>query len=170
MLRDGKPSAVDVERAAFALREGIATDALDALQIATATDVLRALAKRAQHGPAIVPNAAATKMFEGYFAQRAARAAQDKRLDDPVARALGPKEGARESVWVAPRASELTKREDEILQLVAAGLTNREIAQRFGLSPRTVDTHVERVLSKLAVTSRTRAIATALRLGLVAAP
>ena len=169
-LRDGKPGAADVARAAVALREGIATDALDAVQIATATGVLRALAKRVQHAPAIVPNAAATKTFEGFLAQRAARAAQDARLDDPVTRALGPKERARESVWVAPRASELTKREDEILQLIAAGLTNREIAQRFGLSPRTVDTHVERVLSKLAVTSRTRAVATALRLGLVAAP
>jgi DNA-binding NarL/FixJ family response regulator len=53
------------------------------------------------------------------------------------------------------------------LQLIAQGLTNREIAQRFTLSPRTVDTHVERVLSKLGANSRTRAVATAMRLGLV---
>jgi LuxR family maltose regulon positive regulatory protein len=167
-LRDGKPSVPELERAAGALREGIATDALDAAQIASAADVLGALAKRAQHAVAIVPNAAAAKMFEGYFARRASRAAQDRRLGDLVAGALGPKERARESSRLAPRASELTKREDEILQLIAAGLTNREIAQRFGLSPRTVDTHVERVLSKLGVTSRTRAVASALRLGLVA--
>jgi ATP/maltotriose-dependent transcriptional regulator MalT len=62
---------------------------------------------------------------------------------------------------------DLTEREGEILTLLVEGLANKEIAQRLVLSPRTIETHVERVLGKLEVGSRSRAIAKALRLGLV---
>ncbi|HEY0798178.1 MAG TPA: LuxR C-terminal-related transcriptional regulator [Candidatus Baltobacteraceae bacterium] len=61
---------------------------------------------------------------------------------------------------------DLTPREREILALLATGLTNREIAQRFVLSTRTVETHVARVLGKLGVSSRARAIAQAAAFGL----
>lgn len=64
-------------------------------------------------------------------------------------------------------AVDLTVREREILTLLVDGLTNKEIAQRISVSPRTVETHVERVLGKLEVGSRSRAIAKTLRLGLV---
>jgi LuxR family maltose regulon positive regulatory protein len=67
-------------------------------------------------------------------------------------------------------ALDLTARESEILKLLVEGLTNKEIAQRLVVSPRTIETHVERVLSKLEVGSRSRAIAKALRLGLVELP
>ncbi|HTZ55568.1 MAG TPA: response regulator transcription factor [Candidatus Acidoferrum sp.] len=70
-----------------------------------------------------------------------------------------------------PRAAasiDLTARESEILALLVEGLSNKEIAQRLVVSPRTIETHVERVLGKLEVGSRSRAIARALRLGLVA--
>ncbi len=62
----------------------------------------------------------------------------------------------------------LTAREREILELLAAGLTNREIAQRLVLSARTVETHVARVTGKLGVNSRARAVARAVALGIVA--
>jgi LuxR family maltose regulon positive regulatory protein len=62
---------------------------------------------------------------------------------------------------------DLTPRENEILILLVDGLTNKEIAQRLILSPRTIETHVERVLGKLEVGSRSRAIAKAIRLGFV---
>jgi ATP/maltotriose-dependent transcriptional regulator MalT len=62
----------------------------------------------------------------------------------------------------------LTAREHEILELLAAGLTNREIAQRLVLSARTVETHVARVTGKLGVNSRARAVARAVSLGIVA--
>lgn len=64
----------------------------------------------------------------------------------------------------------MTRRENQILAWLAEGLTNKEIAQRLTLSSRTVDTHVERVLAKLGVTTRTRAVAAALRGGLVLEP
>jgi LuxR family maltose regulon positive regulatory protein len=61
----------------------------------------------------------------------------------------------------------LTGREREILELLAAGLTNREIAQRLIVSARTVETHVARVTGKLGVNSRARAVARAVTLGIV---
>ncbi|HEV3086494.1 MAG TPA: LuxR C-terminal-related transcriptional regulator [Candidatus Elarobacter sp.] len=64
----------------------------------------------------------------------------------------------------------LTAREREILELLAAGLTNREIAQRLVVSARTVETHVARVTGKLGVSSRARAVARAVALGIVAPP
>jgi DNA-binding NarL/FixJ family response regulator len=68
----------------------------------------------------------------------------------------------------AGAAIDLTPREVEILALLVDGFTNKEIALRLSVSPRTVETHVERVLGKLEVRSRSRAIAKALRLGIVA--
>jgi DNA-binding CsgD family transcriptional regulator len=55
-------------------------------------------------------------------------------------------------------AAGLTDREAAILQLVAAGRTNRAIAHQLGLSPRTVAKHLEHVYRKLGVTSRAAAV------------
>ena len=49
---------------------------------------------------------------------------------------------------------ELSKREREVAQLVAKGLSNREIAKRLYVSERTVDNHVHHILDKLGVDSR----------------
>lgn len=64
-------------------------------------------------------------------------------------------------------AAQLTAREQSVLDLVAEGLTNAQVAERLFLSPRTVDYHVSAVLRKLDAKSRGEAVATALRLGLV---
>jgi len=48
----------------------------------------------------------------------------------------------------------LSGRELEVAQLVAAGLTNREIATRLCLSPKTVEAHLARVFTRLGVKSR----------------
>ena len=74
-----------------------------------------------------------------------------------------------QTVAINPRGATLTKRESEVLSLVALGLTNKEIAQRLHLSRRTVETHVERVLAKLNAASRTRAVAEAIRAGMLSA-
>ncbi|MGO3889820.1 MAG: response regulator [Paenalcaligenes sp.] len=61
----------------------------------------------------------------------------------------------------------LTVREQEILQLVADGLTNREIAEKLELSRFTVECHVKHIYRKLAVSSRTRAVVIARSQGLL---
>ncbi|MGG4775562.1 response regulator transcription factor [Alcaligenaceae bacterium 429] len=63
--------------------------------------------------------------------------------------------------------STLTTREQEILQLVADGLTNREIAEKLELSRFTVECHVKHIYRKLAVSSRTRAVVKARSQGLL---
>jgi DNA-binding NarL/FixJ family response regulator len=61
----------------------------------------------------------------------------------------------------------LTAREDQVLQLLAEGLTNRAIAQRLGISEHTVKFHVNAILGKLAAQSRADAVMRATRLGLI---
>jgi DNA-binding CsgD family transcriptional regulator len=60
----------------------------------------------------------------------------------------------------------MTKRELEILRLIAVGRTNREVAQELFLSPRTVDSHVRSILRKLDCRSRVEAAHRADELGL----
>jgi ATP/maltotriose-dependent transcriptional regulator MalT len=60
----------------------------------------------------------------------------------------------------------LTEREAEVLRLVAAGLTNAEVADRLFLSPRTVEAHLRRIYDKLGTSSRAAATRFALEHGL----
>jgi len=61
----------------------------------------------------------------------------------------------------------LTPRELEVLQLLAQGLPNKLIAQRLGISDHTAKFHVNAILGKLGVQSRSEAIVQAVRMGLV---
>src|SRR3972149_11557572 len=59
----------------------------------------------------------------------------------------------------------LTAREAEMLRLISRGLRNREIAETLGISQKTVEAHIGRVLLKLGATSRTQAAILAIRGG-----
>ena len=61
----------------------------------------------------------------------------------------------------------LTARELEVMQLLASGQTNKEIAQRLGVTEHTVKFHVNSILGKLGVATRTEAVVHAARLGIV---
>ncbi len=61
----------------------------------------------------------------------------------------------------------LTPREEEVLQLMAEGRSNKEIAQALGISDHTAKFHVNAVLAKLDAGTRTEAVVTAVRRGLV---
>ncbi len=65
---------------------------------------------------------------------------------------------------VPPR---LTAREGEVLQLLASGASNKEIARRLGISVHTVKFHMASLLAKLGATSRLEAVGIGLRTGLV---
>lgn len=69
---------------------------------------------------------------------------------------------------LADPISPLTRREQEILALVAAGKTNQEIATRLYLAPSTVRVHVHAVLQKLNVHDRTQAAVTAIQKNFIA--
>jgi DNA-binding NarL/FixJ family response regulator len=66
-----------------------------------------------------------------------------------------------------PALAELTKRELEVLQLVARGMSNAEIAGSLFLSEATVKTHVKRVLAKLRLRGRVQAVVLAYETGLI---
>lgn len=59
--------------------------------------------------------------------------------------------------WSGAQTPELSTREREVLELVAEGLTNREIAERLFISPVTARNHVSRILTKLGLENRTQA-------------
>ena len=88
-----------------------------------------------------------------------AGAGQDKGPAAAAAAATGP--AAR-----SPAVASLTEREREVVALVAAGLTNDEIATRLVVSPLTAKTHVSRAMTKLAARDRAQLVVIAYSSGL----
>jgi DNA-binding NarL/FixJ family response regulator len=66
-----------------------------------------------------------------------------------------------------PLPTDLTKRELEVLRLLAQGLAQKEIARRLVISSKTVAAHIQHILGKLGVHSRAQAVAQAYRRGLL---
>jgi DNA-binding NarL/FixJ family response regulator len=95
-------------------------------------------------------------------------AAGDALLAPTITRRLIAEFAARPDPHVPPaQLAELTERENEILRLVAAGLTNADIAERLVISPLTAKTHVGRILAKLDCHDRAQLVALAYESGLV---
>ncbi len=72
--------------------------------------------------------------------------------------------GQDDAEWIE---EPLTRREIDVLQLLAEGQPNKSIAARLGVSDQTVKFHVASILSKLGATNRTDAVRRALRRGLI---
>jgi DNA-binding CsgD family transcriptional regulator len=77
-----------------------------------------------------------------------------------------PAEPAEAGTPSAARSLGLTRREEEVLALVAAGRTNRQVAEALFISEKTASIHVSHILAKLGVSGRVEAAAVAHRLGL----
>jgi non-specific serine/threonine protein kinase len=142
----------------FAAAEAIRTQAG-----LTAAPALRAKNERAL---------AAARVTLGEEAFAAAWAAGgDLSLDRAIAEAqtvAGDDGGStRDELHSHPAVGDLTPREEEVLVLVARGLTNAQVAQQLFLSPRTVNAHLNSVYRKLGVGSRTAATRFALEHDLV---
>jgi DNA-binding NarL/FixJ family response regulator len=66
-----------------------------------------------------------------------------------------------------PRLAELTAREREVLELVAQGLSNAEIAEALTVEGTTIKTHVQRILTKLGARNRIEVVIAAYEWGLI---
>ena len=87
-----------------------------------------------------------------------------RRLMEAVSQDMPPDQGKRASL---PKELEnLTEREREVLDLIAQGLSNHEMAEKMVISEKTVKTHVSNLLNKLNLEDRTRAAIWALKHGL----
>jgi two-component system, NarL family, response regulator LiaR len=105
------------------------------------------------------------KDTEGSELRRAIKAAAAGKVE------LSPSAAAhllREIRVPEKQAMTLTERETAVLQLLALGSSNKEIAQALTITDQTVKSHVSHILTKLGVTSRTQAALYAIRSGLVA--
>jgi HD-GYP domain-containing protein (c-di-GMP phosphodiesterase class II) len=126
-------------------------------RILAAADMYHALREARPHRPALDANSAATAMREEV---------RDGRLDpaavDAVLRAAGHRI-ARRSVLPSGH----TRREVDVLVLLARGRSNPEIASELTVSRKTVSTHLEHIYAKLAVTTRTEAALYAMQQGLI---
>jgi non-specific serine/threonine protein kinase len=96
---------------------------------------------------------------EAFAAARSAGRAMS--LEDAIEYALAPADGASAEIDVQrplhrTHATSLTPREREVAKLIARGLSNREIASQLKIAERTAEAHVQNVLNKLKVNSRTQ--------------
>jgi HD-GYP domain-containing protein (c-di-GMP phosphodiesterase class II)/DNA-binding CsgD family transcriptional regulator len=127
--------------------------------LATA-DAFRAMIEPRPHRDALSPGRAAEELN---------RACAEGRLDVACARAVleaaGEARKPGRSAWPAG----LTDREVEVLRHLAAGLSNKQIARRLTLSPKTVGHHVEHIYGKLGISTRPGATLFAMQHGLVGA-
>jgi DNA-binding NarL/FixJ family response regulator len=99
---------------------------------------------------------------------RAIRAAHNgEAILDPTVAARVVQAIADGNAVSPPDREQLTRREHEVLTLIANGRSNKRIAFELGISEKTVKTHVGHVLAKLGVTDRTQAALLAVRHGLV---
>jgi len=93
----------------------------------------------------------------------------DMPLHPRIARHLFKNDSAQNNTKneAANKLDPLTEREREVLQLVAKGLSNKEIAQKLHLTTGTVKVHVSHILGKLNVSRRTEAAVLAVQMGLI---
>jgi len=91
---------------------------------------------------------------EGFDASYAAGTSMNSRA--VIGLALDEKPATTSPNAPDPAAGRLTRRELQVAELVATGLTNQDIANKLVISRRTVESHVEHVLSKLGFTTRTQ--------------
>jgi DNA-binding NarL/FixJ family response regulator len=93
---------------------------------------------------------------------------KERAEDTPAPRSPSRSPDPSHGAWTNP--DELTPREVEVLELIAAGNSNQDIADQLHISMATVKTHVNRVFAKTGVRDRAQAVVYAYDRGLTAAP
>jgi len=113
---------------------------------------------------AIVPiEMGGTTIFIGHVRDLTER----KRAEEELQQAREELESRVEQRWGVEGAHGLTFRELTVLHLVSSGKADKEIAATLGISPQTVNKHVQRILHKMDASSRTEAVVRALKEGIV---
>lgn len=129
-----------------------------AARLLAAADASHAMTEERPYRPALTPAAAAAQLIDEVAAGRL-----ERREVDAVLGAAGH----------APRRSRanhpagLTDREVEVVRLIARGLSNKEVAAKLGIAPKTVGHHVEHIYAKASVTTRAGATLFAMEHGLL---
>ncbi|HZK52254.1 MAG TPA: response regulator transcription factor, partial [Actinomycetota bacterium] len=97
------------------------------------------------------------------------RACREGKLDVTCARAVLEAAGESRKPGRSEWPEGLTDREVDVMRLLATGLSNKQIARRLTVSPKTVGHHVEHIYAKIGVSTRAGATLFAMELGLVGA-
>jgi HD-GYP domain-containing protein (c-di-GMP phosphodiesterase class II) len=120
-----------------------------ACRVLSAADVFQAMTQPRPHREPLPPEQAGRDL---------ARASRAGKLDSDAVTAVLEAAGQRRSRRRQDlRPGGLTEREIEVLRLVADGCSNREVAKRLHISPRTADHHVQHIYGKIGVSSRAAA-------------
>lgn len=117
----------------------------------------RAMTEPRPHRPALTPKQAAGELRADVRAGRL-----DSGAVDAVLSAAGQSQGKRRS---GPAG--LTPREIEVLALIARGASTRQVAQRLSITPKTAETHIERIYAKTGASTRSTATLFAMQHGLL---
>jgi DNA-binding NarL/FixJ family response regulator len=158
----------DIDVAVLDIRFGPGMNGLEAAKAILETSSARVLLLTLHDTPEYVRSALAAGAT-GYVlkdagreellhAIRAVAAGRTALPTDLLRKAMAPSAGPRPD-----DLARLTMRERQVLDGVARGLTNKEIARDLGIGPGTVKTHVERLIAKLGVADRTQAAVFAAR-------
>jgi HD-GYP domain-containing protein (c-di-GMP phosphodiesterase class II) len=127
-------------------------------RVLAAADALQAMTQRRPHRDALTVDQAADQI------QHEAR---DGRLDPDAVEAVVDAAGGALQRKAGFRPAGLSDREVEVLRLMAEGLSNREVARRLYISPRTAEHHVQHIYTKIGVSSRAAAALFAMEHGLI---
>ena len=167
---DGAPADVDVLVLADAERVLMSADprsAVGSRAVVVLTDderPVRTLRGLPLRGWALVPREASAADLR---AATAAAAHGFTAVPAALAARLLPVRAAEPGRELDPSTEPLTPREREVLDLLAQGLTNRQIAERLSISEHTAKFHVAAVSAKLGAASRTEAVSLGIRHGLI---
>lgn len=114
--------------------------------VLAAADAYQAMTETRPHRPALTPKEATDELRAEVG---------DGRLDGPAVEAVLAAAGHAPRRTTGPAG--LTPREVEVLVLVARGASNRQVAQRLGITPRTAGSHIEHIYTKLGISTRAAA-------------
>lgn len=159
LVLDDEPGLV-MRLQALASNAAMADDAVRAARLLGAAETLRfqgayRISPFIQHFVEQATTSAKSKLgTDGYEREFGAGAELDR--DEAVALALGTKKAPSLGTAPATSTSPLSRREQEVAELAAHGVSNKEIASRLFVSERTVETHIYHILNKLGLASRTK--------------